>query len=1120
MKEMEENGIDPTTKGGKFTLEETKTKPISLTDKGLLTAKNKGNCYIYWSTPNKHGKLTRRYRFDFDVKVYDYTINNKTLTLTYAGQTANGSDAIFCNVDPTEWKSANTKVATIGQTSGKITAISKGSSKITATWKTDLGKVSASFTLKVNTPVLNKTEVTIPTGSKFTLTVKNVPKESYFYWELGDANGTIDPAAKGTSVVLTALKPGENTYTAWVDEVAYTCNITVPEPRAKKSPINLAEKKSASISITDTKYKATAFEWRSTNPGVATVTNKGKVTANKRGYATIIASVGDDISVSVPVIVAGSNKNDMTIPVKDTKGIGKSPVSADATSDTVIGNSSDGMTLTVEKGTFSKDTQIEAKPLDQKQLKKLGAYKSGVFEEIIDPVDIVCEGYEGGDAFGTNVTLTINVGQLTEEELAAYVFAYYDEDAKTVRYLYPDSYDVNTGNISIELPHFSKWWGGKITKEEQIDAFLNTYSTQMAVKQGKYEKAAAQMEPYIRKKAEALGLRREAAEDLIQSTINFIGNKVGSKYSDGGQKMLGAQIELGTKTATSIARAVADNDMDAAVNGYEDVVCGAMQKAWESLDYSNRPGAVFAPEVIDGAVGSTIGNATNLYKMVKNLNDGKPEEAKQDLSNILQSIHPAAELATKGTKFVAACVNVEFTYWKANKVEELYQVYKNGGKYSSPGNKEEFLEYLNYSSGLCWSKGINRFYQMDKMEEIWQELRLRDSKWEKYNSYYDLPEAERNRVQKMAEDGLMEYFEIRLKQEGEAAKIKAKEQLIVATMMTKYTGALDPSNTDVREFFGEQSEADYNITARLERMVNVRAFISQYVDEDKLNKYSSSEDFNYGDFMNEWVNIASKNRLWENPGNKEASISEFCQYLKKNKYLKDGFNLLYEGLEFDNSSIGYAYIELQSPITFRVHPVFFAAEDDWNVYTINSRQELPINEEGRTEMKVTKPYTAALDTAGHFSVSNGPLTMTGNFNAKMRTGSGTFKYKTSSSQNYYSAADLQSYIRETGSMDNFLGEDFQFIAQCMTNCDTSTEIEGTFKISPSKYNTNGVNIILTGNGKIDYSGAYISYVNDYNSIVTKNPNAELTVSPISGTKTFEWTGSYPATLIPKKVTGQ
>ena len=189
------------------------------------------------------------------------------------------------------------------------------------------------------------------------------------------------------------------------------------------------------------------------------------------------------------------------------------------------------------------------------------------------------------------------------------------------------------------------------------------------------------------------------------------------------------------------------------------------------------------------------------------LTEGDMEDAMKELGSVMQGVHPAVELSTKAIAYLGAKVNEEFTNWKSNQIEELYQIYKNGasdiwGNEVIPCNRDSFLTYLNTSSGFTMAKGVGRFYNLDKVGEICKQYN-----WP-YSTYEELPPRFLEVFQQRAEDGLMQYFELRLQQEKTAEEIKKTERACIETMMSRF-GALDSGSYG--KFFGEATPDDYDL---------------------------------------------------------------------------------------------------------------------------------------------------------------------------------------------------------------------------------------------------------------------------------------------------------------------
>ncbi|MBR6512183.1 MAG: hypothetical protein IKT24_01760, partial [Clostridia bacterium] len=63
-----------------------------------------------------------------------------------------------------------------------------------------------------------------------------------------------------------------------------------------------------------------------------------------------------------------------------------------------------------------------------------------------------------------------------------------------------------------------------------------------------------------------------------------------------------------------------------------------------------------------------------------------------------------------------------------------------------------------------------------------------------------MPQKYRDEFQRRAEDSLIQYFELRIKQEKEAEKLKEQERINIETMLSSY-GALTAGN--YMDFFHE-----------------------------------------------------------------------------------------------------------------------------------------------------------------------------------------------------------------------------------------------------------------------------------------------------------------------------
>ncbi len=575
----------------------------------------------------------------------------------------------------------------------------------------------------------------------------------------------------------------------------------------------------------------------------------------------------------------GGKSDDKPVTMIEAKAASaKIPADTNGKGTTVGSVAENGFSIHVEDGAFSQDGTLTVTPFDEKKFAKIE--NKSAYEFLSTPVEIDCDSYSGG-FFAEDVVYTVPMPK-DADDLGRYVFGYFEEETGEVRYLEPDSYDLENGTMSVVLPHFSSWFGAKLTKEQEKELFLEKYSMQLAIEESEQKRAAAELEPYVKAKVKALGLTEKATADLVQSTLNYMsgcfkdaeGNKIDWKETAG-------------KAITSVARGVYEKDPETIQSGLEDTLNGALMHAWEENKFNDKIDKVLGSEFAGGAVGTLLSSSNGVARMAGRLMEGDVKGAMEELGGVMQNVHPSVEFCTKGATLLVSLGNTAMVNWKSNMIDEMYNIYKHGatglfGIEVQPQNKESFLKYFNNEyGGISAYRCVSRFYNLDKIAEICERYG-----WEE-KTYNELSEEKKAIFNKRAQDSLMEYFELRLKQEKRAEEIKELESRNIDSMLNPYYGALN--SRYYREFFGEESESDYSMTNRLERLVNVKRFISQYIDMNRLEWLSKDpECTNMGDLLNKWIMLASKNK-------KSVAIDEFIKYLKE-------IDLLRKEFDTDNSS--------------------------------------------------------------------------------------------------------------------------------------------------------------------------------------------------------------------------
>ena len=529
-----------------------------------------------------------------------------------------------------------------------------------------------------------------------------------------------------------------------------------------------------------------------------------------------------------------------------------------AESETIKGNpemkvgdlTSDGYALAVPADTFKEGAKVEVKAVSDSELAKY--VNEEKYEIIGTPVHVVADSYEGG-LFDTDVTLTLPMAEESEGGLGQMVILYFDENGN-VQYMLPDTYNSAEKTVSIKLPHLSPFSSAKLTKEEQINMFLDKYAAQEAVAKAGSQQAATDLEPYVKAKIKALNLSKEAEKELTISVINYVGG------------LCGDDAGMYTDLTTTAYKSIEKKDPSDFESKMEEIISG---KLYDIINYNVATGKADSKFKDAGKLGTILGAVAG----------GDTETAMREIGDVIGNAVPEIGLVTKAVGYVGATVNESFTNWKSNQIEDLYQKYKNGyedmwGNEVIAGDEESLKTYIYTASGFSRSKGVYRFYNMDKAAET----------CEKYGwgrkEYDELDEHYRAEFDKRAEEGLLNYFKTRMAQEAEAEKIKQTERECIEEMMKSY-GCLSSGNYG--KFFGEQSKDDYNLTERLERIVRVRTIISEYVDEEALAQSQKDGIYNWGVLLNDWVELVSENK-------RDEAVNQFIAKLKSYGVLNSAYD--------------------------------------------------------------------------------------------------------------------------------------------------------------------------------------------------------------------------------------
>ena len=217
------------------------------------------------------------------------------------------------------WSSSDATVASV-DTLGNVTALKRGTATIIATTN-DGSDLSASCVVTVLQPVtgitVNEHNHTLKyNGSdtfSFKLTASTTPNNASnanVVWSSSNENiatvssdGTVTSAGKGVASIIATTTDGTNLSDSCIVTVEQLVTEVTLEPQAKT--LNVGESFTLASSVLPENANDKSVTWSSSDATVTSVDTLGKVTALKRGAATITATTNDgsDLSASCMVTV-------------------------------------------------------------------------------------------------------------------------------------------------------------------------------------------------------------------------------------------------------------------------------------------------------------------------------------------------------------------------------------------------------------------------------------------------------------------------------------------------------------------------------------------------------------------------------------------------------------------------------------------------------------------------------------------------------------------------------------------------------------------------------------------------------------------------------------------------
>ena len=402
-----------------------------------------------------------------------------TITASKNSITVGEEVALKASVAPTAanqsvaWSSADTSVATVSS-SGVVKGIAKGSVVITATSKAK-SSVSATVTITV--------EEAAPAGiTSLTASDKSIAAGKVFTLEVFDQNAnaveasklTVTSSAEAVATVngleVTAVAEGEATLTIALKDdanVKTTVKITVTaagEPTVITKMTMSEAAKSVYVGRTVTFYAVdqdktkvdnSLVTWASDNEAVATVDEKGVVTAIAEGSANITVTLASDTTIKATAIV-----------VVEASG-SQAPESIDVTADSTICalNGSLQLTAVVNPDGASQDVEWTSSDTTIATVSTKGVV-AGIAE---GSVTIYAVSVDDETVIG-QIELTVEYVKPESIEIVAAAQCTVGKTITISYNLYPEGASVGTVVWSVDQPDYASVTVGTKATRLKIDA--------------------------------------------------------------------------------------------------------------------------------------------------------------------------------------------------------------------------------------------------------------------------------------------------------------------------------------------------------------------------------------------------------------------------------------------------------------------------------------------------------------------------------------------------------------------------------------------------------------------------------------------------------------------------
>ncbi len=388
--------LKPTIKPDNATIKDViwssnNTSVATVNEKGVVTGIKAGNATITATTKDSGKKDTCKVEVKTAIVAVSDVSLNKTNMQINIGETA----TLVAEVIPTSatnqsvtWTSDNSKVASVNKY-GVVKGVKAGTATITVKTK-DGGKTEictvtvkdpSNTVVKVKSVSLDKSNVGLLPNQTITLVATINPSTATnknITWTSSDkdiasvdSSGTVKGNRVGTATITVTTKDGKKTAKCKITVKKYeNGNISVSSISLDKEKITIDTGKTYTLKPTIKPDNATIKDviWSSNSTSVATVNEKGVVTALKAGKATITATTKDGgkkatctVEVKTAIVAVSGvvlNKTNMEINLGETATLVANVVPSTATNQSVTWKSGNIKVASVNKNGIIKGLKI------------------------------------------------------------------------------------------------------------------------------------------------------------------------------------------------------------------------------------------------------------------------------------------------------------------------------------------------------------------------------------------------------------------------------------------------------------------------------------------------------------------------------------------------------------------------------------------------------------------------------------------------------------------------------------------------------------------------------------------------------------------------------------------